>query len=148
MRKDLPDLYYEIDIDDPDRFRYHRAALGVAFPPPPHLVAETDYLTERHETFQEEMHKAVEAIITARTHNAWQLDRIEGYRTAYDILLPFSEDDAQHCRLMSYALYVAQEDTRYWGIEDPTLESVCSRCRKQRPINFFSSSPNICKECQ
>ncbi len=48
-----------------------------------------------------------------------------------------------HC-ILSIALALAKEDTRYWGITDPEAYHYCTKCREAKPIAEFPSREDLC----
>lgn len=66
---------------------------------------------------------------------------------AWDFLKSHSRDDQEHHDLMRTTLYLAKQDTRYWGVADPSRERYCSTCRHVKPIEMFEDGNYNCEDC-
>lgn len=101
------------------------------------------------ERLQERLpHLDVERVARDAAEMIW--DRNVGRQVAYtpeDVIARKLDDWWDRLTVGRYAVKLAQQDVRYYGVTDPDTEGYCSGCRRARPIESFSHRRLWCDDC-
>lgn len=140
--------------DNAEHLEYFRVARGQPYPVPADLFEQTEEVEGREFIIE----KAMRSIWDYNKHRRiYALGR--GYQCAMDVVAHGLGLDPERATLaprrlrkvffamVSLALAKARQDTRYWGVNDPAVQSYCSVCREVVELGKFKRCEWVCDDC-
>ena len=125
-----------------ERYVYKAMVEGEAPDPPEALMRRIRQV----DNWRSHLETAVELVIEAANESA----NVRGHdaENAFMFVASVTETPKTSRAFCRVALYLAKQDPRYWGVNDPDAERYCSVCREVHDIERFPDGEYKCRESQ